>query len=189
MNLADQDLAVTPQEVTKTSPKGWAIVTSTSVDLSYKVKTNFLAFPLTSVLLCTWLLTRESTTFKPLGDAMFVIMLCLAPIVGVRVVRATDIRMKHVFLIGLAGIVSLTRSREEDLTKCVVCLGYHRRYRHYPLPHHVPIRSGCYSPADYRYRRRIHRLGIRPRCDQGTFRPVCAIPDWADFGNHVSPGK
>jgi hypothetical protein len=114
LNLADQDLAVTPQEVTKTSPKGWAIVTATSIDVSYKVKTNFLAFPITSMILCTWLLTRESTTLRPLGDAMFVTMLCLAPIVGVRVVRATDIRMKHVFLIGLAGIVSPMRHLAQD---------------------------------------------------------------------------
>lgn len=106
MNLPHTDLAVTSQAATKELPKGWAIVPTTSTSLIATAQTNFLAFPITSVLMCTWLLTRESPAWKPLGDAMLIVMLCLAPIVGIRTIRATDIRMKHVFWIGLAGIVS-----------------------------------------------------------------------------------
>lgn len=113
INLPYTDLAVASQAITKEKPKGWAIVPTSSAFLPIIIQTNYIAFPITSILMCAWILSQDSPVVQALGDAAFIAMLCLGPIVGVRTIRAADIRMKHVFWIGLAGLVSRWSNQDE----------------------------------------------------------------------------
>ena len=113
INLPYTDLAITSQAITKEKPKGWALVPTSPAFLSTIIQTNYVAFPITSILMCTWILTRDSPAGKALGDGAFIAMLCLGPIVGVRTIRAADIRMKHVFWVALAGLVSRWSNQDE----------------------------------------------------------------------------
>ncbi|GHJ88780.1 hypothetical protein NliqN6_5182 [Naganishia liquefaciens] len=103
INLRYTDLAVKSQAITKEKPKGWAVTPTTSAGLLNIISTNWIAFPMASTLLCLWTLTRDSPAWQSIGDAALIVMLCLAPLFGIQAIRASDIRMKHVFWFCVAG--------------------------------------------------------------------------------------